>query len=69
MPKTVDDEIDEAVKGLGVAFDGVDDGTLMFVPAAGATVENPQEVVDEIIKLLAAEKFEEVAGYDIRLVA
>lgn len=69
MPKTVDEQIDEAVKDLGVLFDGVDEGTLVFVPADDGEIADPEAVVEQIVKLLENERFADVAGYAVRLVA
>ncbi|HET6894632.1 MAG TPA: hypothetical protein VFH72_04535 [Candidatus Baltobacteraceae bacterium] len=49
MPElTIDEQLDQLVEDLGVRFDGVRDGALVFVPANGKEISDSDAVLDQI---------------------
>ncbi len=48
MPETIDDVLDDLVADLGVRFDGVRDGALIFVPKTGTEISNSDAVLEKI---------------------
>ena len=49
MTTSIDEELDEAVRSLGLAFNGDDDGTLSFVPLEGTRVTDISELLDSVM--------------------
>ena len=53
MTTSIDEELDEAGRGIGLVYNGVDDTALSFVPMPGAAVADVSETLGALIDCLS----------------